>query len=106
MFDIAFQHIGDGFDAAMRVPWKPLEIFLRIVIAEIIHHQERIKRVRITKPENTMQVDTGTFHCRLRLAGHFDRTNGHGIPFRKNIFTDVLEMGMPTAQSTMPANVI
>ena len=60
---------------------ETLEIFLRIVIAEIIHHQERIKRVRITKPENTMQVDTGTFHCRLRLAGHFDRTNGHGVPF-------------------------
>ena len=83
MFDIAFQHIGDGFDAAMRVPWKSIEIFLRIVIAEIIHHQEWIKRVRITKPENTMQVDAGTFHCRLRLAGHFDWTNGHKMLFQK-----------------------
>jgi hypothetical protein len=90
----------------MRVPWKPLEIFLGVIIAEIIHHQERIKQLRIAKPENTMQVDSGTFHCRLRVAGYFDRTNGHGIPFPKIAYVELLEMGMLAAQSTTLAAAI
>ena len=36
---------------------------------------ETVKRVGVAKPEYTVEMDTSPFRCRLRLAGHFDRTD-------------------------------
>ena len=36
MINGAFQHIGNGFYAAMRVPWKAVFIFGRVIVAKII----------------------------------------------------------------------
>ena len=36
MFDLAIQNIGDGLDAAVRVPGKALFKLLRIVVAKVV----------------------------------------------------------------------
>ena len=77
MFDIPFQHIGDGFNTAMRMPGKTAFIFFRIIIAKIIHHQERIERLSLAKPKNTMQMNPCPFHGWPGLTAEFHRTNGH-----------------------------
>jgi hypothetical protein len=37
------QHVGDGLDAAVRMPGKPRQIVLRAVVAKIVEQQERIE---------------------------------------------------------------
>jgi hypothetical protein len=49
MFDGAGQHIGNGLDAAVRMPGKALEVVLRLVVAEIVKQQERIGERRIVE---------------------------------------------------------
>ena len=40
MLNLAVQYISDGFDAAMRMPWKALFKLRRIVIAKVIEQQK------------------------------------------------------------------
>ena len=79
MLDIAFQHIGDGLDAAMRMPGEALQILLGIIISEVIHHQERVEHVGVAKAEHAVEMDASTLHCgggaRLELDGT-DRHSG------------------------------
>ena len=63
MINRAFQHIGDGLDAAMRVPWKAVFILRRHIIAKIIHHQKRIEWCGIAKAKNAVQVNASALHC-------------------------------------------
>ena len=72
MFDIALQDIGDGLDATMRVPGKAFQIFRRVVIPEIIHHQERIERIGIAEAKYAVEMDTCALHRRGGLALHLD----------------------------------
>ena len=77
MLDIAFQDIGDGLDPPMRMPGEALQIFRRVVIAKIIHHQKRVERVGIAKAENTVEMNASALHCRGGLALHCDGTYRH-----------------------------
>ena len=43
VFDRAGQHVGDRLDAAMRMPREPGEIFVRMVVAEVVEQQKRIE---------------------------------------------------------------
>ena len=43
VFDTAGQDIGNGFDAAVRVPGKACAVIAGIVTAEIVEEQEGIK---------------------------------------------------------------
>ncbi len=61
MLDGACQNVSNGFDAAMRMPGKALEILCRIVIAEIVHHQERVGKRRIAEAEDAMEMNAGPF---------------------------------------------
>jgi hypothetical protein len=63
----------------MWMPWKALLVILRIIIPEVIHHQEWIKRIRITKAEDPVQMNASALHGWLRLTCHLDRTYGHGV---------------------------
>ena len=78
MLHRAGQHIGDGLDAAMRMPGKAPEIIARIVVAEIVHHQERIGQRRIAEAEDAMQLDAGAFHGRRGNALMLYGTDRHG----------------------------
>ena len=77
VLDLTFQDIGDGFNAAMGMPGKALCIFLRVIIAKIIHHQKRIKIRRLAKAENTVQMHPRPFHCWSGFICEFDRTDRH-----------------------------
>ena len=76
MFDIALQDIGDGLDATMRVPGKAFQIFRRVVIPEIVHHQERIERIGIAEAKYAVEMDTCALHRRVAwlciLMGRID----------------------------------
>ena len=77
VLDRAGEHIGDGLDAAMRMPRKTGEIVLRPVVAEIIKQQERIGLLRIAETESAAQLHAGAFDRRFGLHDAFDGANGH-----------------------------
>ena len=56
MIDIAGQHVGDGLDAAMRMPREAGEIFGRPVVAEIVQQQERIEFGGVAEAERAAQM--------------------------------------------------
>jgi hypothetical protein len=79
MFDGAGQHIGDGLDAAVRMPGKPLEVLLRLVVAEIVKQQERIGERRIV--ESRMRASRCTpapSRCGTAVDFLSDGSDGHG----------------------------
>ena len=65
VFDRAGQHIGNRFDAAMRMPREAGQVVLRDVVAKIIQQQERIEIGSISKTERAAKVNART------LAGGF-----------------------------------
>src|SRR5262249_28889921 len=77
VLDRAREHIGDGLNAAMRMPGETGEIILRPVVAEVVQQQERIGLFCVAEAESTTQLHTGAFNCRLGLDDAFDGTNGH-----------------------------
>ena len=60
VLDFALEHIGDGFNSTMRVPGKAVLVFCRIVIAKIVHHQERVAKVLLCIAEYTMKMHAGS----------------------------------------------
>ncbi|MEM8788138.1 MAG: hypothetical protein AAGE76_07740 [Pseudomonadota bacterium] len=68
VFDLAFQDVGYGLDAAMRMPGKALGIRGRVVVAEIVQQQKRIALARIAEAKDAVQVDAGALHGRLRAG--------------------------------------
>jgi hypothetical protein len=68
MINRAFSNIGDGLDAAMRVPRKPVFVKLWIIIAEIIHHQKRVKWFGVAKSKDAVKMDASPFGCWACLA--------------------------------------
>ena len=64
----------------MRMPREAGQIVLGPIVAEVIHHQERIEIGRVAEAERAAQLDAGAFHCRNGLADAFDGTNGHVSP--------------------------
>ncbi len=62
MLDRARQDIGNGLDAAMRMPREARQIVARIVITEIIHHQEWIGERGIAKAEDALKIDAGALN--------------------------------------------
>ena len=67
VIDGAGEHIGDGLDAAMRMPRKAGEVVGRAVVAEIVEQQERIELGGFAEAEGAAQLDAGAFDGRLRL---------------------------------------
>ena len=65
VLDVAGQHIGDGLDAAMRMPGKAGAIFVRPVVAEIVEQQERIELGGVAEAEGAAQMHAGAFDGRL-----------------------------------------
>jgi len=61
VLDRAREHIGDGLDAAMRMPGETGEIIGRPIVAEIIEQQERIGLLGVAKTESAAQLHAGTF---------------------------------------------
>ena len=69
VLDRAFQHIGDCFDPAVRVPREPFFEILRTFVAEIVEQQEGVQLGRVLKPESTVKLHACAFHRLLGRAG-------------------------------------
>jgi hypothetical protein len=73
VFNRACQDIGNGLDAAMRVPGKAGEVILRNIISEIIQQQERVELGSVAETKSSAQTHSGAFQRRLGLNQSFDR---------------------------------
>ena len=78
VLDGAREHVGDGFDPAMRMPRESREIRVRVVVAEVVEQQERIEVARVAETERAPQRDAGAFHGRNGLTNVSYRADGHG----------------------------
>ena len=99
MLDGAGEHIGDGLDAAMRMPRKAGAVILRPVVAEIVEQQERVEVAGVAEPERAAQLDAGAFHGGRGLDDALHGTNGHGGPLNSR---KPLIWGSRAASSTLP----
>ena len=73
MPDVAFQHVGHGLDAAVRMRGKAGDRpFARIVEGKVIEQQERIEGVLPARPEGPAQQDAGSLDHHLRLDDLLD----------------------------------
>ena len=72
VIDRAREHVGDGLDAAMRMPGEAGEIFVGVVVAEIVEQEERIELLRVAEPEAALQFDSGPFERGLRPQDPLD----------------------------------
>ena len=61
VLDRSGEHIGDRFDAAMRMPRKPRQVIVRNIIAEIIEQQERVEVRRVAEAEGPAQMNACAF---------------------------------------------
>src|SRR5581483_12455976 len=78
MVDAAGEHIGDGLDAAMRMPGKTGAVIIGPIIAEIVEQQERIVVAGFAEAERAPQFYAGALDRGLRRDDAFDGPNGHG----------------------------
>jgi hypothetical protein len=72
VLDRAGQHVGDGLDAAMRMPGEARTVILRPVVPEVVEEQERIELRRVAEPERAPEPDAGAFEGGLRLDDALD----------------------------------
>ena len=86
MFDGAGQDVGNGFDAAMRMPRETGEVILRNVVAKIVEQQKGIEFGSVVEAESSAQMDAGTVEGRFGLDQTFYRAYGHGneLPVRES----------------------
>src|SRR5579863_2737607 len=81
MLDGAGEHVGDGLDAAVRMPGEPLEVVLGPVVAEVVEEQERIEVLGVAEAESAAQADAGALHGRGGAREVLDGADGHeGLP--------------------------
>ena len=76
--DFAGQDVGDGLDAAMRVPGKSGEVVRRIFVAEVVEQQERIEFLGFAETEGALQLDAGALDGGLGFENLFDCAKRHG----------------------------
>ena len=73
VLDRAGQHVGDRLDAAVRMPGKPRQVVVGVVVAEIVEQQERIEVRRVAEPERALQLDARPLHRCLTANQFHDR---------------------------------
>ena len=83
VFDGSGENVGDGLDAAMRMPRESGEVVLGDVVAEVVEEQERIEILGVAEAERAAQMDSGAFERGLGLDKALDGSNGHvGLRYR------------------------
>ena len=65
VLDRAGEHVGDRLDAAVRVPREPGEVFVGVVVAEVVEEQKRVVFRGVAEPERTPQFDACAFESGL-----------------------------------------
>src|SRR5262245_13282459 len=80
MVDRAGQHVSDGLDAPVRMPWEPGAVVVGPVVAEIVQQQERVEVAGIAESESAMELHPGALHRGVGLDDALDWSNGHDAP--------------------------
>ena len=68
VLDRSGEHIGDGLDAAVRVPRKARTVVIGEIVAKVVEQQKRIEGGRIAEAESAAQFDTGPLDCRTWIG--------------------------------------
>ena len=87
VLDGAGQHVGDGLDAAVRVPGEAGQVVLGNVVAEIVEQKEGIEIGGIAEAERAAQVHAGAFQRGFGLDEPLDRSDGHVSLQNKSLAT-------------------
>src|SRR6202011_6357961 len=82
VLDGSGKHVGDGFDAAVRMPGKSGEIILRHVIAEIVEQKKGIELGRVAKAKCAPQVHACALRGGLAADQPLHRSYRHWSPPR------------------------
>ena len=77
VLDRAGEHIGDGLDAAMRMPRETGAVIVGTIVAKIVQQQERIEFAGVAETESAAQLYARAFDGGLGLNDAFDGPNGH-----------------------------
>ncbi len=73
MLNVPVEHIGDGLDAAVRVPGKSAPVIVGVVRAEGVEEQEGIELGDLREAERALEMDAGALNGRLALPDLPDR---------------------------------
>ncbi len=60
--DLAGEDVGDGFDAAVRVPGEAGDVVGGTLVAEIVQQQERVELLGLAETEGALELDARAFH--------------------------------------------
>ncbi len=74
----AGQHVGDGFDPPVRMPWEAGQIIGRILVAKIVQQQEWIELFGLSKAEGALQLHAGAFDGGRGFKNLLNGTKRHG----------------------------
>ena len=77
VLDGAGKNVGDGLDAAVRMPWEAGEIILGNVVAEVVEQQEGIEIGSVAEAKRAAEMHAGAFDRRLGFDQSLDGPNGH-----------------------------
>ena len=75
--DRASEHVGDGLNAAVRMPGEPGEVVARMVVAEIVEKQKGIELGRVAKAEAAAQLYPRSLHRQGGFDDTFHRPDRH-----------------------------
>jgi hypothetical protein len=65
VLDRTGEDVGDGFDAAMRVPGEAFELVLGVFVAEVIEEEKRVEVFGFAEAERALEADTCAFEGRF-----------------------------------------
>jgi hypothetical protein len=66
VIDGSGEHIGDGFDASMRMPREAGRVVFRGVAAKLVEEQKRVKLRGASKPKGAVEMHSCSFELRPR----------------------------------------
>ena len=107
VLDRAAEHVGDRLDAAVGVPGEAGQVLGRIVLAEVVEHQEGIEQRDFAEAEAAAEVDARPFERGLADEDLLDLSGlVHVVPSRASILPrrmrTVARTGRPQVPSRRP----
>ena len=78
MFHRPGQHVGDGFNAAVRMPREPGQVVFGVIVSKIIQQQEGIELRGRAESEGAPQMDPRAFQRGFGFDDALYGSKGHG----------------------------
>src|SRR5580692_12358936 len=79
MLHFAGQHISNGLDPPVWMPRETGQVVGRILVAEIVQQEERVKVFRFAETEGALQFDARTLDGWGGFNDLFDGPKRHGV---------------------------